>query len=931
MPDLLKSYVLRNAEQLSPRSADAVGILSHPARLRSERYEQWNRLCEARRYTELIAQTRRFLDGEEPIRSTRQVPAPLQKPLEFAAHHGYQFGREEFLRHYDPKELGRELGRVDQSGQYPADSNFKRIYTNVADQLLAEAVTPGVQPRSSFDKQAVLKTLYLLERAHAEGRGRFELNVKRLYASPVVLPGCLLDLDPCSEVARVNAAGRVEVSAAPVLGRGGEVPKPGCECTCNTDCVRQNPCCARIVPYVADLFVVRDEIRCYEVGEMSYIENVIQSEIRVRRHRHLEREEILTETTEETAFSEEKDHEVAEQFSLHKEVEKSVEQELSLDAGVTVNYHWGTGSVTATSNTGFNLSKKDAQKSVQDYSKKVLEKSVSKLERKVREFASRKMVRETEEINKHVYGGTDGAPADISRQFYYVNGVRRAQVFNYGRRTMLDFYLPEPAELYKRLLDKQFKLKAPERPRLEAEQIDEKNYQELVKTYHLKDVPAPPKFTTKINFTINEQYEQPKRGGTGYHTGQTAFNVPDKYQAVYWHSDNPEIIWSDGGNSIVVSAGGSDIVYISGGTDTPATSLPNLTGNQTVSFASDNVRSMQLDITVECQLLPEYKLEWQLSVYDQVMEAYGKDLAAYEAALAEFEKGKQAKYRQNPFLLLQEMQEQLKQAAISYISCQFFDAMDAMKHSVEPCGYPQPDLTEAQREGEFVRFFEQAFEWKFMNFIFYPYFWGRKCSWPDKFKEEADNMLFQRFLRAGYARVSVSVRVGFEGHVLYFLKTKKIWGQTGQPPVAGPDFVPIFQEIKEDKDNFNADREGTIDVRNGQNTVTLNNTDHYWDYGSVFPFVAAGVDAAKVAADIDREIFIDCKRYHIVSIQPLNAPNSWTITIDRPYEGADADNLHWSTGALFVGAPWEFRIPTRLVWLREKGGCLPCYPIECVE
>jgi hypothetical protein len=58
---------------------------------------------------------------------------------------------------------------------------------------------------------------------------------------------------------------------------------------------------------------------------------------------------------------------------------------------------------------------------------------------------------------------------------------------------------------------------------------------------------------------------------------------------------------------------------------------------------------------------------------------------------------------------------------------------------------------------------------------------------------------------------------------------------------------------------------------------------------------------------------------------------SWKITLDRPYEGDDANNLHWSTGALFVGAPWEFSVPTRLVWLREKGRCLPCYPIECEE
>jgi hypothetical protein len=377
---------------------------------------------------------------------------------------------------------------------------------------------------------------------------------------------------------------------------------------------------------------------------------------------------------------------------------------------------------------------------------------------------------------------------------------------------------------------------------------------------------------------------------------------------------------------------GQSLSNTSWGNVTNASLTPPLTGGQSITTKSNNLYVIQGAITIECQLLPEFSLKWRLSIYNKIMEAYQKELDAYNQALAEFEKNKQSKYRQNPFILLQDMQEQLKQAAISYISCQFFDSMNAMKHMVEPCGFPQMDLPEAEKEGEFVRFFEQALEWKFMNFIFYPYFWGRKCTWEEKMQEEADNMLFQRFLRAGYARVSVSVRPGFEGHINYFLKTKQIWGQVGQPPISGPDFVPIYQEIKEDKDNFNTDREGTIDVLNGVNTITLNGTDQYWDYGNPLALptpIPPGVNANKIAVDINREIFIDGKPYRILSIQLLTAPTSWTITLDRPYEGVDAGKLPWSTGALFVGAPWEFKIPTRLVWLREKGGCLPCYPIEC--
>lgn len=925
MPELLKSYVVRNAEQLTPKQIETAGIFSHPPGLQSARYAEWHNLCQARQYKKVETQMRRFLESEEAIRSFDQIPSTLRMPIKFADYNGYRFKKEDFLSTVDRERLSEEFGERGEDGRYPDKSNFRKVYSNLADQLVARATIPDPRLQSVINEQAVLRTLRLIEHAYA-ARQEFDVSVKDLYSSPIILPHCLVNMNPCRDVTYIS----------PVRSQDTQIPVTAnkCECKCNTECLPQNPCCAKIIPYIADLFVVRDELRCYEVGEMSYIENVIESEIRSRKHRHLEREEFLTERTGETAFSEEKDHQVDEQFSLQMEISKAVEQELSLDAGVTVNYNWGTGSVAATTDTGFNVSKKDVQNSVQKYSKQVIDKAVTKLETKTKEFASRKFIRELEETNKHVFGGLAGAPADISRQFYYVTQVKKAQVFNYGRRMLLDLYIPEPSELYKHLLAKQFKLKEPEEPTIVAGEINGQNYLELIRTYGLKDVDAPPKMTEQVRFTVNEQFEKPKKGKTGLKAGTAAgFTVPDGYKAVSWHSDGPDIVWDGAGVSVVISLAGKDIVYPMGSPDITQTPLPDLVGNQSVTFQAFDVLSMQLDITVECELLPEIKSRWQLSVYDKILAIYYQQVTAYEEALVKFEKYKQEKYRQNPFILLQEIQAQLKQAAISYISCQFYDSMNAMKRRVEPCGFPSLDLPEAEKEGRFVRFFEQAFEWKFMSYIFYPSFWAAKCTWEGKFKEEAENMLFQQFLKAGNARLSVPVRPGFEGHVCYFLNTKQIWGQTGQPPISGPDFVPLYQEIKEEKDNFNTDRNGAINVLNGVNTITLNGADSYWNYGnpSAQPPVLAGVDSNKIAADIGREILIDCKQYRIVDIQPLTTPNSWQIILDKPYEGTNANDLPWSTGALFVGAPWEFRIPTRLVWLRQHGRCLPCYPIKCEE
>src|SRR4029077_692540 len=62
-----------------------------------------------------------------------------------------------------------------------------------------------------------------------------------------------------------------------------------------------------------------------------------------------------------------------------------------------------------------------------------------------------------------------------------------------------------------------------------------------------------------------------------------------------------------------------------------------------------------------------------------------------------------------------------------------------------------------------VKFFEQAFEWKQMAYLFYPYYWADKCSWIDLLQEsEANDPVFAAFLQSGMARMVVPVRRGFE-------------------------------------------------------------------------------------------------------------------------------------------------------------------------
>ena len=108
---------------------------------------------------------------------------------------------------------------------------------------------------------------------------------------------------------------------------------------------------------------------------------------------------------------------------------------------------------------------------------------------------------------------------------------------------------------------------------------------------------------------------------------------------------------------------------------------------------------------------------------------------------------------------------ELKKSAISVFTYQHFDFFGGVELSPE--GYVQIKFAEAEAQGSYIRFFEQAFEWEQMIYLFYPYFWGTKFFWMFKMSIEEADPLFKDFLKAGAARVTVPVRPGFEKAVAH--------------------------------------------------------------------------------------------------------------------------------------------------------------------
>jgi hypothetical protein len=119
-----------------------------------------------------------------------------------------------------------------------------------------------------------------------------------------------------------------------------------------------------------------------------------------------------------------------------------------------------------------------------------------------------------------------------------------------------------------------------------------------------------------------------------------------------------------------------------------------------------------------------------------------------------------------------------------------------------------PDLSVNAQERERILFLEQAFDWRLIQYVPYPYFWGRRSEWAKLALEDGPDAMLAEFERAGATRVVVPARDKFSLAVLCYLVTGRVWFG-GRPPhkVSNPLFLSIAMEVA---DHLDRPRSGVV-------------------------------------------------------------------------------------------------------------------------
>jgi len=593
----------------------------------------------------------------------------------------------------------------------------------------------------------------------------------------------------------------------------------------------------RITPLgIGDLKVVKQTLLAYVAGEVAHIENVLKGESKERTHRNLDRSETTLFTSEEETKDTERDTQSTDRFELKRETEQTLKEDMSVKAGLTVTASYGPVVATATGDFAYSTSKQESQKNSSNFAREVVDRSITKVQTKTKTERTTKTLTEVEEINRHTLDNGQPSTANVTGVYRWVDKRYRAQVYNYGARLLLEFIIPEPAAFYRATrLGAAPKVNGKPPPAfitdglvgagkpLTADSINEFNYSRYAAKYGVTGVLSPPPLYTYIGLALAQTKELGLGADGRGAIASKDFLVPAGYilnsysvaASILWSLHAPQFNLQIRGDvwEIIHSpdnAGGAPMMHRQIGA--PAVDNAHVEGSVPISVACYDVYSFALNIQGVCVRTDETMEKWRLDTFGKIQTAYQALQTQYEQKVTQAESAAGIEIQgQNPATNRIVEKNELKKLCVTMMTGQHFKQFGAMTEPPDDAAHPpEVDVYEALYEGPIIQFFEQAFEWEQMTYVYYPYFWGRKKNWLKITNLSDPDPLFQQFLSAGAARVLVPVPMSYIKAVQFLLQNplketelrKKVWRGGDTPIIGSPLYESIAEELRDQTDDL---------------------------------------------------------------------------------------------------------------------------------
>ncbi|MEA2342370.1 MAG: hypothetical protein QOF63_539 [Thermoanaerobaculia bacterium] len=340
--------------------------------------------------------------------------------------------------------------------------------------------------------------------------------------------------------------------------------------------------------------------------------------------------------------------------------------------------------------------------------------------------------------------------------------------------------------------------------------LTETNYTFWAARYGATNIDAPPSAFTRVSQAWKNEYATLQSGDL-YDAWSKSMELPKDYEAVLAQVHCDHYSWGspDISGCLATTTFGPGYTVIN---------LPNIVDTLGIALLSLGM-NWKLNVVITMARSAKIFGQWQNNTYAKILDAYRAQKQEYNTWLENQSTGlgSPLDLGNNPEINRQIEREELKMRALEEFTGQRFESGDAAVNGIyNVSAYPEILFNEAIREGNLVKFFEQAFDWANMTYIFYPYFWGRKNNWLTvKLVEDPSDPLFTKFLQSGYARVVVPARPGFENFLMMFHLLAGWFAQFGcgwnfqpsifgalgisgtfSPGVSDPVYMSIAQELQ---------------------------------------------------------------------------------------------------------------------------------------
>ena len=561
---------------------------------------------------------------------------------------------------------------------------------------------------------------------------------------------------------------------------------------------------------IADYKKVVAHVCCYDAGEVSNIENVMAKELRSKTTTR-ERIEEITETTETQQEKENlTDTSTTERFEMQTEVSKLLQEQKQFSASASFHAGWGSKAATGKytldlgANYATNTTKTESNRQAVTQAKDITNRAMERIVSKIRSETIKKTTDRFKEENVHAYDNRNGEH-HVSGVYRFINAIYKNQIFNYGKRMMYEFMIPQPGKLHHFGMEQSqssenlFLLQKPIDPRIsypDFRSINENNYLTLSSKYGAEINPYP----KKVNKSISKVDDQWGDDGRWYRITALDVEIPEGYKIDQLVGD----IKLDRHEDTAGNSGG--VIQI-------GTQIHPL-GNNAIYYANFSFSTIEIceklrltmytwdmgrfgyDLIAICSINANSLEKWQLETFDAIIKGYEKQLENYNLQLETLKTKNSEAIDSNPRFYRDIEQLVLRKNCISYLMNEslmgqsFYNGSNLETYNID-------QSLQMDNYASLSKFMEQAFEWELISYNFYPFYWGNRKDWKELYQYDCNDPLFRSFMQAGMARVILTVKPGYEKAVMHYMTTKQIWNG-GQVPVIGDNlYMSIVEELKE--------------------------------------------------------------------------------------------------------------------------------------